>query len=85
MKGWLISEEALRYAHFRKVGMISDSMSKWSVDDSKFIIYFNGTYAGLITSLPKSVPIYFMHQLQNLYFSLIGKELAIAVPQPSMK
>ena len=79
VKGWPIDEDALLSAKFRKVGKISDSIDKWSIEPSKFIIYFNGEYAGLITSLPKSVPIYYVHQLQNLYFSLIGEELTVAI------
>ena len=75
VKGWPIDEDALLSFGFKKTGDISDLVRKWSIDDSKFILYFNGEYAGLITSLPKAVPIYNVHQLQNLYFSLIGKEL----------
>lgn len=77
VQGWSIDEDALLIANFKKVGKISDSIGKWSDEAYKFIIFFNGSYAGLITSLPKSVPVYYVHQLQNLYFSLIGEELTI--------
>ena len=79
VNGWPINEDALLSTSFKKVGDISDTVEKWSIDESRFIIYFNGKYAGLITSLPQSVPIYYIHQLQNIYFSLIGKELSISI------
>lgn len=79
VKGWPIDEDALLNAKFKKVGKISDSIDKWSIESARFIIYFNGEYAGLITSLPKSVPIHYVHQLQNLYFTLIGEELTLTV------
>ncbi len=77
ISGIALTEEILASASFRNAGKISERMNKWKTDTSNFILYFNGEYAGLITSLPQSIPIYFLHQLQNLYFSLIGEELQI--------
>lgn len=77
-----ITEEVLHCAYFEKTKRITETINKYSISSKKFVLYFNGEYAGLITSLPRSVPIHYLHQLQNLYFSLIGEELAINLPVP---
>lgn len=77
INGIRMSEDVLVNANFIKVGSIADGMDKWMIKSSNFILYFNGEYAGLITSLPKSVPLYYLHQLQNLFFALIGEELQV--------
>ncbi len=75
VQGIKLTEKVLSGAGFLYHGKISATISKWIMEDSNFLLYFNGIQAGLITSLPKSVPFIYLHQLQNLYFSITGIEL----------
>ncbi len=74
-----ITDDVLERAGFKQVRQISDCVWKWTIETTKFMLYYNGEYAGLITSLPRSIPIHYLHQLQNLYFSLVGEELHINI------
>jgi len=75
VNGIQLTEEVLAEFGFTKEGKLSDKLDKWVAGHSKFILYFNGKHAGLITTLPTTVPCTYLHQLQNLYYTLTGLEL----------
>jgi hypothetical protein len=76
VKGVKITTELLLEFGFAHTSKMSEKLEKWTLGSTNFIVYFNGIEAGLITSLPATIPCVFLHQLQNLYHSITGKELA---------
>ena len=47
----------------------------WIINDVEFLFQADSTF--IFNSVAGNFPIHFIHQLQNLYFVLTGKELAI--------
>jgi len=75
-----LTEEILLKCGFNKIYVtdpqLENSQSKWYIDDLE-IFKFEDNHEYLFFSFGQDFKIIYLHQLQNLYFELTGKELEI--------
>jgi hypothetical protein len=75
-----LTEEILFKCGFNKIYVtdpqLENSQSKWYIDDLE-IFKFEDNHEYLFFSFGQDFKIIYLHQLQNLYFELTGKELEI--------
>jgi len=69
--GVRLTEQWLKYFGFRNDG------SEWSHDGCCFEYWKEGLFYSAGEGIKLSSPILYVHQLQNIYFAITGRELVI--------